>query len=72
MHSSEGPNAYIGSMNQTQFNQTNIGEVKVEANEEEDNEVDEEEEEGFDALYIKRLLNLFKEKNIPLSVALSQ
>ena len=71
MHSSEGSNAYLGGMNQTQFNQTNIGEVKVEANEEEDNEVDEE-EEGFDALYIKRLLNLFKEKNIPLSVALSQ
>ena len=71
MHSSEGSNAYLGSMNQTQFNQTNIGEVKVEANTVEDNEVDEE-EEGFDALYIKRLLNLFKEKNIPLSVALSQ
>ena len=71
MHSSEGSNAYLGSMNQTQFNQTNIGEVKVEANEEEDSEVDDE-EEGFDALYIKRLLNLFKEKNIPLSVALSQ
>ena len=38
-----------------------------------DKEEDEDdEEEGFDALYIKRLLNLFKEKNIPLSVAQAQ
>ena len=28
-----------------------------------------EESEGFDALYIKRLLNLYKERGIPLKLA---
>ena len=34
--------------------------------------VDEEEEEEYDALFIKRLLDLYREKNIPLSILYGQ
>ena len=32
----------------------------------------EEEEEEYDALFIKRLLDLYREKNIPLSILYGQ
>ena len=33
---------------------------------------EEEEEEEYDALFIKRLLDLYREKNIPLSILYGQ
>jgi len=61
-------NMQIGEYSENQSQPT----VKVRDAAKERDQSHDDEEDGFDALYIKRLLNLYKEKNIPLSAASAQ